>query len=680
VCKKVSITKQRFVVSGLCVYLLCLSACPAVRGQSPKTPSKDLTNTSIEDLMNIEVSSVSKKGQPISRTAAAVYVITQEDIRRSGMTSIPELLRMVPGMDVAQINANNWAVSTRGFNDRVASRLLVLIDGRSLYSPEFAGVFWQIQQLMLEDIERIEVVRGPGATLWGANAVNGVINIITKKAKDTQGGLASAGGGMQERGFASVRYGASDGDRVTYRFYASYFNRGGFRNSLGQGAGDSWYGTFGGFRSDWQLSLRDALTVEGDIYNDPTRGQANLPTFTPPFTSSQFATTTFFGGDLNSRWTHTYSSKSEVSLQMYYDGFSRDDVLINAFINIFNVDFQERLAVGSRYDFVWGAEYRFTGDSTAASSILSLNPPSLQTHLSSAFVQDEVALIPRRLWFTPGIRFEHVPFTGYNVEPSGLLLWGLGENQSLWVSAALAERAPQRFERNLHDVTAVFPGQGGSLTSVDLFGSPAAGDQNTLDFEAGYRAQMTKTLSADLATFYDRYGDLQTTEPGAPFFSSDPVPHTVIPLFYENGMHGKGYGGEFSLDWKPTSRWKLYTGYGFLRQVFHLNPGSQSPSSLLTAGNNSQHQFQIRSQLNLPRRTELDTSIYYVGQLRNQFVPAYTRVDVRLGWHPGESMDLDVVGQNLLSPRRLEFLNNTGVVPTFDPRRVFARLTWRFQH
>jgi iron complex outermembrane receptor protein len=680
VCKQVSITKQRFVVSGLCVYLLCLSACPAVRGQSPKTPPKDLTNTSIEDLMNIEVSSVSKKGQPISRTAAAVYVITQEDIRRSGMTSVPELMRMVPGMDVAQINANNWAVSMRGFNGRFANRLLVLIDGRSLYSPEFAGVFWQIQQLMPEDIERIEVIRGPGATLWGANAVNGVINIITKKAKDTQGGLASAGGGTQKRGFASVRYGASDGDRVTYRFYASYFNRGGYQNSLGQDAGDSWHGTFGGFRSDWQLSSRNALTIEGDVYNDPTRGQTKLPTFTPPFASTPLTTTTFIGGDVNSRWTHAYSSKSEVSLQMYYDGFSRDDILINAFINIFNIDFQERLAAGSRHDFVWGDEYRLTSDSTAASSIVSLDPPSLQTHLSSAFVQDEVALIPGRLWFTPGIRFEHVPFTGYNVEPSGRLLWSLSENQSLWISAAQTERTPQRSERNLHDVTAVFPGQGGSLTSVDLFGSPAAGDQSTLDFEAGYRAQVTKTLSADLATFYDRYGDLQTTEPGAPFFSSDRVPHTGIPLFYANGMHGKGYGGELFVGWKLTNRWKLDAGYGFLRQVLHLNLGSQSPSSLLTAGDNPQHQFQIRSQLNLPRRTEFDTSIYYVGRLLDQSIPAYTRLDLRVGWHPGESVDLDVIGQNLLSPRRLEFLNNTGIVPTFDPRRVFARLTWRFSH
>ena len=669
---------QRFrVVPGLKVFVLCALACPAGWGQTPQTP-KDLTKASIEDLMNMEVSSASKKEQSVSRTAAAIYVLTQEDIRRAGMTSVPELLRMVPGMDVAQINANNWAISARGFNGRFANRLLVLIDGRSLYSPDFAGVFWQIQQLMLKDIDRIEVIRGPGATLWGANAVNGVINIITKKAIDTQGAVVTVGGGMQEHGFTNVRYGASDGDRVAYRIYAGYLDRGEFQNSMGQGAGDSWYGARGGFRSDWQLSKRDVLTVEGDAYYDSTRGQTILATFAPPFAITPLGTTTFLGGDLNGRWTHSYSSKSEVSLQIYYDGFSHDDVLTDALINTFTVDFQERLAVGSRHDFVWGAEYRFTGDSIASSNFVSFNPPSLQTHLGSAFIQDEVTLVPGRLWFTPGIRFDHAPFSGFDVEPSGRLLWSLSENQSLWASAAQAVRVPQRSERALHDITAVFPGPGGSLTSVDLFGSPAADDQGTLDFEAGYRAQVTKTLSADLATFYDHYGDLQTTEPGMPFSSSTPVLHTVLPIFYANGMHGKGYGGEVSASWKPVNHWKLDVGYVFLRQVFQLNPGSQSPSSLLAAGDNPRHQFQIHSRLNLPRKAEFDTSVYYVGRLLDQSVPAYTRLDLRLGWHPRESMDLDVIGQNLLAPRRLEFLNNTGVVPTYDPRKVFAKLTWRF--
>jgi iron complex outermembrane receptor protein len=258
------------------------------------------------------------------------------------------------------------------------------------------------------------------------------------------------------------------------------------------------------------------------------------------------------------------------------------------------------------------------------------------------------------------------------------LLWRLRENQSLWASAAQVERTPQRSERTLHDITAVFPGTGGILTSVDLFGSTAANDQNTLDFEAGYRAQLTKTLSADIDAFYDHYADLQTTEPGLSFFSSNPVPHVVVPLFYANGMHGTGYGGELSLGWKPLNRWKLKAGYALLRQVFQLNPGSQSPSSLLAAGDSPRHQFQVRSQLDLPRQTEFDASVYYVDRLLDQSIPAYTRLDLRFGWHPLESVDLDVIGQNLLAPRQLEFLRNAGIVPTYDIRQVFARFSWRF--
>jgi iron complex outermembrane receptor protein len=304
----------------------------------------------------------------------------------------------------------------------------------------------------------------------------------------------------------------------------------------------------------------------------------------------------------------------------------------------------------------------------------------LQTNLSSVFIQDEVAIVPGRLWFTPGIRFEHTPFTGYQAEPSGRLLWSVSENQSLWTSAALAERTPQRSERGLHDVTAVFPGLGGSLTSVDLFGGLSAGDEDMLDFEAGYRAQLTKTISLDLSTFYDHYKDLQTREPGAPFPSANPVPHFVVPLFYANEMHGTGYGGEISTGWRPVSFWKLDAGYSFLHQVFHLNPGSQDPSSLLSAGDSPRHQFQLRSQFNLPHRTEFDTSVFYIGRLLDQSVPAYTRVDLRVGWHPRESVDLDLVGQNLLTPRHLEFLNNTGIVPSYATRGVFARLTWRISH
>jgi iron complex outermembrane receptor protein len=640
----------------------------------------DLTELSMENLMNMEVSSVSKKDQGLLRTAAAVFVITQEDIRRSGATNIPDLLRMVPGLDVAQIDASNWAVSSRGFNGRFANKVIVLIDGRSLYSPDFAGVFWQAQNLMLEDIERIEVIRGPGATLWGANAVTGVINVLTKKARDTQGGLFTAGGGMQERGFTGARYGKSNGEKLAYRFYGNYFNRGEFQNASGQGAADKWDALRSGMRIDARLTSRDTLLAEADISRYATLTQTHVASFTPPFNTTPLTSTTGLSGDLLTRWTRSYSPRSEFSLQMYYNRDSRQDVTLNGDVQVFDIDFQDRIPLGARNDFTWGADYRTTTDSITPSSFVSINPPSLRTNLASVFLQDEIAIVPGRLWFTPGIRFESTPFIGFTEEPSARLLWSLTENQSLWLSLAQADRTPQRSERGLHDVTAVFPSPGGSLTSADLFGDPAADDEDMLDFEAGYRTQVTKDISIDVSTFYDHYKDLVTQEPGAPFSSTNPVPHTVVPLSYENGMHGMGYGGELSIGWKPTSRWKLYGGYSFLRQVFHLDPGSQDNTSLLTAGDSPRHQFQLRSQLNLPHRTEFDTSVYQVGKLLDQSVPAYTRLDLRAGWHPTESVDFDLIGQNLLAPRHLEFLNNTGLVPTYPTRRVFARLTWRFSH
>jgi iron complex outermembrane recepter protein len=677
-------------VKGLSVLFLLLlcemakgAAPQAIQSQTPQAsqlPPGDLTQVSIENLMNMEISSASKKEQPASRTAAAVFVLTQEDIRRSGMTNLPDVLRLVPGLEVAHIDASDWAVSSRGFNGRFANKLLVLIDGRSLYSPEFAGVFWQIQDLMLEDIDRIEVIRGPGATLWGANAVTGVINILTKKAADTQGGLLTAGAGMQERGFVNARYGMSSGDRVSYRFYGKYFDRGEFQDANGAGTGDEWDGLRSGFRIDSQLSSRDAVTVEGDVYRGAANTQTHVASFTPPFNTAPLTQTTYFGGNILGRWTRSYSSRSEFSVQMYYDNFTRSDLTLNGNVQVFDIDFQDRLSIGARHDLIWGANYRATSDSTSTTTVITLIPSSLQTNLSSVFVQDEIAIIPGRFWFTPGIRFENTPYTGYQAEPSGRLLWSLSKNQSLWVSASQAERTPQRSERTLHDVTAVFPGPGGALTSIDLFGSARAGDEDMLDFEAGYRTQVTKAISIDISTFYDHYSDLQTQEPGPPFPSSDPVPHTVVPMFYANGMHGIGYGGEFSIGWNPIKRWKLDAGYSFLHQVLHLNPGGQNPDALLTAGDSPRNQFQFRSQLNLPHRTEFDISLYNVGRLLDQSIPAYTRLDLRIGWHWGESVDCDLVGQNLLAPRHLEFRNNTGLVPTDAPRGVFARLTWRISH
>jgi len=501
-----------------------------------------------------------------------------------------------------------------------------------------------------------------------------------QEGQDTQGGLVTGGGGTQERGFAGVQYGGTDGDKLAYRVYGNYFDRGEFQTATGQGAVDNWEGTRGGFRTDFQFSGHDKLTLDGDVYNVSTNNQTNIATFTAPFAGVPFTTSTYTGGDLDGRYTHSYSPKSEFSLQMYYSALSRDDILSSSLQTIVGVAFQDRFALGERQDIIWGAEYRFTSDPTTPTSFVSLTPRDLDTNLGSLFFQDEIAILPSRLWFTPGVEFEYSPFVGFNIQPSGRLLWGVTENQSLWISAAQATRSPQRAERGLHDIVQVFPGAGGALTSVELFGSAAANDETYLDFEAGYRAQITPVLSADLTSFYQHYSDLSTKEQGLPFSSNVPVPHTVIPLFYANELHGHGYGTELSLNWKPLNRLKVKGGYSFLRQTLRPNPGSNDTTSSQEEGDNPRHQFQVRSQLDLPARTEFDASLYYVDKLIDQSVPAYTRLDLRFGWHAYESLDFDLIGQNLLEPRHLEFLNNTGLVPSYSTRRVFARLTWRISH
>jgi iron complex outermembrane receptor protein len=646
----------------------------------PQQKPMDLANASIEDLMNIEVTSVSKKEQKLSQSAAAVYVITEEDIRRSGMTTVPDLLRMVPGLQVAHIDASEWAVTARGFNARFADKLLVLIDGRSLYSPSLSGVYWEVQDLMLEDIGRIEVIRGPGATLWGPGAVNGVVNIITKKSKDTQGGLAIAGGGVQERGIAGVRYGGQMGRDGYYRIYASGFDRGPFAKGLGAAPDDGWHVFRGGFRTDWQLSNRDAFTIEGDAYQGDNHQLTDSALLTPPFFVEAVSQTAVSGGDLFARWTRTYSAQSDMSLQVYYEGDNRNDRVLGAFAQSLDFDFQHRFRFSTRHDIIWGLGYRRTQSTFANTLQTSFLPPSQGGSLFSEFVQDEIALVPDRLHFVAGIRFENAPYTGFNAQPSGRLLWALAKAQTIWTAVSAARRTADRADRGLDSLLATFPGPGESVAALTLLGDANTRNENVLAFELGYRIQPVERLSFDMAAFYNHYSHLNTTEPGNPFFVTDPAPaHLVIPLFFSNQMHGQTYGAEFSTVWKVMNTWKLDVSYTFLRLALHPDASSQDVSAAAqVAGGSPRNQVQLRSQWNLPHNFEFDQSAYVVGKLVTQPVPAYTRLDVRLGWRPTEATEFSVAGQNLLSPRHLEFIDSAADISTQDIRKVFAKFTWRF--
>jgi len=651
-----------------------------MRAQNP--PAADLTNISLEDLMKIQVTSVSKKEQPLSQTGAAVYVISQEDIRRSGATSIPDLLRQAPGVDVAQIDANTYAVSIRGFNDRLADQVLVMIDGRSVYTPTTSGVYWDQQDVPLEDIDRIEVIRGPGGTVWGANAVNGVINIITKNAGATKGGLVRAGGGSQDSAQGLVQYGGEIGQGGAYRVFENYSNTGNLTLPDGQRSADGWHMFHTGFRSDWTLSPRDSLTAQGD-FTQTGEGQTISVVFAnalPLMRTFNDAVTTGAGNFLG-RWNHTLANGSTASLQVYFDRYDRHDEGVHEGLNTIDIDFQHHWRIGEHNDIVWGLGYRFTSDGHTAGYGKTYLPLSQANSLFSAFFQDQIR-VAESLSITLGSKLEHQPYTGFQFEPSAQVVWTPTERQTVWISASQAVKEVSREEEGLQiDVyTFALPGAGFGVAQYN--GSTTAQAERFRDFEIGYRAQPVKQFSVDVAAFAGSYHNMETVDPGAPFFATDQgPPHLVLPYFFGNTAGAHTLGGELFANWSATSRWRVSAGYTAIHLDVKLDAGSQDTDERERADSTPENQVQVRSQVNLTRHLEWDSAAYYVGHLRdggNGPVPAYTRVDTRLGWQIAKSLELSVAGQNLLAPRHAEFHDAYEVNHTLVERSVLGKITLRF--
>ena len=644
-------------------------------------PGSDLTTKSIEDLMDIEVTSVSKKEERLFQTAAAVYVITQEEIRRSGLTSIPELLRLAPGIQVARIDGSKWAITARGFSGRIANKLLVLIDGKTVYSPEASGVYWEVQDLLLEDIERIEVIRGPGGTLWGANAVNGVINIITKSTQDTRGGLVTASVGSEDRGTVSFRYGAHLGANASYRLYAKYFNRGELVDVAGRGANDAQQLEQGGGRVEWQLTERDELTLEGETYRSNLRENPTGISAANPFEPFANRSADFSSGHIKGRWARVFSPTSDMALQVYFDRFNRQLFGFGSHINTFDLDFQHHVAIGQRHDVVWGFGYRRISQRTESnsSSSIQLNPQAKTVQLFSGFAQDEITLVKDRLRLILGVKLEHNYLSGLEAQPSVRLSWTPGRTQTLWAAASRSVRTPSRVEHDIRVNIQALPGPGGLPIIVTAFGNPNPNSEVLHAYEVGYRAQPHRKLSLDVATFYNVYDRLISHELGSPFFETDPSPHLVFPTYYSNLLRGETYGLEAAFNLDITRRWKLHGSYTFLRVQLHRDPTSNDAISEGAEGDNPRHQFQLHSSLNLWRKLDFDTALYRVTSLKNRQVPGYTRIDARLGWRIKEKLEVSGGVQNLLDRRHLEFNGlDSLVLPSHVRRSVFGKLTWRF--
>ena len=654
-------------------------ACQIVQGQ---TSSQDLMKLNLEDLMNIEVTSVSKKEQKLSKTASAVFVITARDIAQSGANNIPDLLRMIPGVQVAQINASKWAISIRGFNGQYSNKLLVLVDGRTGYSPIFSGVFWDEQDVPLDNIDRIEVIRGPGATVWGANAVNGVINIITKKASDTQGGLLTAGAGTHERGFGVARYGGKLGSATSYRIFADGFNRSHFPNSASNNGNDEWDMVHGGFRVDTKASVQDSITLQGDANSGNAREIASsVVSISPPVNGLLDLQDRYSGWNLLSQWTHASSSHSETSLQAYFDRSTRGDTTYGLGVNTFDLDFQHHVAWGSRQDVVWGLGYRRSSDDTLATLRVSFTPARRTTQLFNSFVEDEIAIFPDRLFLTVGTKFEHNDYTGFGLQPGARIAWTPGPRTIFWAAASRADRTPARVDTAIRVNLAAIPSASGLSTLVGYAGNPSQKSEQDTSFEAGYRVALSGDFSLDSTIFFNQYHDLVSVEQAAPLLEVDPPPmHVVVLNSFANLMHGQTQGFEMFGNWKVTRRWTLSPGYSFLAMHLHSSASSHDlTTGPTTEGSTPSHQAQLRSSVNLPGHWQWNTSAYFVAALPAIAVPSYTRLDSNITWAAWESFSISLVGQNLVRDRHLEY---AGAISTVQPdlikRSVYTKVSWRF--
>jgi iron complex outermembrane receptor protein len=674
VARRVEIAQLWFLRASLGLAIAALAAIPAW----PQNPSKDLANESLEDLMNITVTSVSKQEQKVSRTAAAIFVITAEDIRRSGATNIPDLLRMVPGVDVAQINANTWAVSARGFNGRLSNKLLVLIDGRTLYTPTFDGTFWDVVDLPLEDIERIEVIRGPGGSVWGTNAVNGVINIITKTAAETQGTMVQTASGNLDEGSGTLQYGGTLGAKTDYRIFTRYFNQDHMPGVSGPDGGDGWHMLRGGFRADSTFSAKDNLTIQGDLYSG-REGQADLylASVTSPALQTVETGVDLSGGFVQGIWNHKFSARSDTTLQFSYEQYKRNDAL-GENRGTWDIDFQNHFLWGERQNVVWGVDYRGSTSTTHGGLAVSLDPANLTTHQFSSFIQDEFAIVHDRLYVTLGTKVEHDYYSGFALMPSTSVVWTPSDHQTFWASVSRAVQIPSAIDASIRLNFAGFMGAGGTPTVIGLVGNPNFKNEDLIAYEAGYRTTLTDRVSLDLAAYYNTYTDQQTTEPAAQFFEDTPAPHLVVPSTYENLMFGETQGLEIFANWKVLDRWTLSPGYALEQIHMHLEPDSQDTTSVdETQGSSPDHSAQLRSHLVLPRNVSWDTSLYFVDRILNPAIPAYTRLDTGLTWQWKKGVVFNLVGQNLLKDRHVEYADVLGSTATTQIKRsVYAKVTW----
>jgi iron complex outermembrane recepter protein len=655
--------------SAVLAFVLSAALADAADTNQPPNASDYLENLTLEQLVNVNVTSVSKMESDAFTSPAAISVITQDDIERNGFTSIPDALRLAPGMDVAQINASQWAVSCRGFNDQLANKLLVLVDGRSVYTPAFSGVVWEIQDLVMEDLDRIEVIRGPGAALWGDNAVNGVINIITKSASETQGLLLSTSFGTDEQSITIMRYGGELGTNLYYRVYVKYESEDGFLNTMGNRMPDGWDTLLGGARVDWEPNPNDRFTLQGDYVAASIGGASETTLLTPPYVTNTSEVNPKSDGNVEGGWTHDFSSSSQLTLKVYYDHSVETDYGVSSTVDTYDVDLQHRFALGGRQTIVWGAGFRDSENQTPPTFILAADSERLYLAIYNVFAQDDVTLVPDRLHLVLGSKFDHNTYSGFEIQPDGRLLWTPSATQTAWMAVSRAVTTPSLLDEAAAYSEEAFPSAHGPVL-VSITGNPNYKAEQELSYQAGYRFVPAPSWSFDLAAYYNTYKGLPIYQMGAPFFATDPIPHVVLPENVENGMSADTYGAELSAQWKPVGYWRLMASYSWLHMRLAENDS--------TAGDSPQNQFQIRSYLDLFHNLDFSSALAYVDRLPNQNAPSYFKLDLGLNWRVNKSWEIGVFAQNLADGGQYEFSSFFNDMRTEIPRSVYGKITWRF--
>ena len=665
-----------WVWAGACVLIPGILAGEAVSVAETAPDVERLRQLRLEDILNTEVTSVSKRPEKLFDSATAIYVINNEDIRRSGATSIPEALRLAPGLTVAQADSHTWGVASRGFNDVFTDKLQVLVDGRSVYHNVNGAVWWSDVQYLLEDIDRIEVIRGPGGTIWGANAVNGVINIITKSAKDTQGAYATAAVGTEERAQGAARYGAKLGDDLYGRVFVQYDDE-----ASHPGGNDRWSHVQGGARVDWEPAAY-RVTFEGDYYHSSLHGRVAIPSVTPPYLPWSTDNAEHEGGNLIARLERIFSEDSEFHLQIYADHDRQTDATLGSLQETSNidVDLQHRFSLPLHQSFTYGLEYRYLPTSQNDMALWTWNLNERNSQLFTGFLQDEIGLVPDHLRLTLGTKVEHNDFTGWELQPNARLSWRLAERQTVWAAVSRAVAIPSIAYNDIQIHQLPTDPVGFAAPQVPVFvgftGNPELQAQELMGYELGYRIQISPALSFDLASFYNCYDQLVYADRQTPQFYATPAPHVIIPSLAGGAVTGETAGAELSATWRAADWCRLTGYYAYLYKELR----DRQDAVLTSQEKDPANQASLRVSFDLPRHITLDLWGRFVDHLPYYDIDSYVDLDVRVAWQPKPYLELSIVGQNLIQAERFEFGYNSAVRTqvTPVPRGVYGQVTFRF--